>query len=1023
MKNQTLKSFTNPGAIYRGAPFWSWNNKLDKDQLLRQIGYFKEMGIGGFHIHPRTGLDTEYLGEEFMSMVKACRDKAEEEGMLAWLYDEDRWPSGAAGGIVTQEESFRARHLLFTPTPYSQTSGTDTTHSDSSACGGRYENGELIASYEINLTDGTLTSYRRLGEGESAAPGTTTWYAYLEVARPSSWFNDQTYVDTMSPDAMKRFIEVTHEAYYKEVGESFGTTVPAIFTDEPQFVHKQSLNQAAEQRDIIMPWTPDLPQTFAAAYDGDLLAHLPEIFWELPEEKASIWRYRFHDHVCERFTQAFSDQIGDWCEDHNIALTGHMMEENTLRSQTNALGESMRGYRSFQIPGIDVLCDAVEGEYSTAKQAQSAAHQYGRSGVLSELYGVTNWDFDFAGHKRQGDWQAALGITYRVHHLSWVSMAGEAKRDYPASINYQSPWYKEYPVVEDHFARVNLALTEGKPQVRIGVIHPIESYWLACGPKEQTEVERGERDTNFRNIILWLLYGLQDFDFISESLLPEQKNEPSHNGFAVGEMEYEVIVVPGLRTIRSTTLTRLEAFADAGGKVVFAGEIPTLVDVLPSSAPAELAARCEAVPYAGTRILTALEPVREISLTNFQGVPVTGCLHQLRTDGDTRTLFLCNTNRDKGLKHLSLKINGAWAVTHLDTAAGTSSAVGASYGDDTTCLTIDLPAHGSLLFSLSPGKQEEGKSLTEAPKTRLTTLKGPVPVTLEEPNVLLLDGAEYRIGEGEWQPKRHLLDLDPIVRGELGLPTVEGQMAQPWTDSEPVVHAAYVSLRFTFESRVDVAKPSLALEGAANTRILVDGMEVEKKINGYFTDEAIERVELPPFTAGTHSLELIIDYTRKTYIEWCYLLGDFGVEVRGAEAVIIEPVRELAFGDWVHQGLPFYAGNLTYHCTLPVGGKGLSVRTPHFAGPLVKVEKGDLSAPLAYAPYRAELGDAIEGEKVDITVFGNRVNSFGSVHNTIAKGNFWYGPNVWRSKDDRWADEYQLCTMGLLTAPVVEGPA
>jgi hypothetical protein len=140
-------------------------------------------------------------------------------------------------------------------------------------------------------------------------------------------------------------------------------------------------------------------------------------------------------------------------------LTGHMMEEPTLESQTHALGEAMRSYRSFQFPGIDMLCD--RHEFTTAKQAQSAARQNGIAGTLSELYGVTNWDYDFRGHKLQGDWQAALGVTVRVPHLSWVSMNGEAKRDYPSTFNYQSPWYKEYPYVEDHFARIASVLTRG----------------------------------------------------------------------------------------------------------------------------------------------------------------------------------------------------------------------------------------------------------------------------------------------------------------------------------------------------------------------------------------------------------------------------------------------------------------------------------------------------------------------------------------------------------------------------------
>lgn len=149
-----------------------------------------------------------------------------------------------------------------------------------------------------------------------------------------------------------------------------------------------------------------------------------------------------------------------------------MMEEPTLASQTAALGEAMRSYRSFDLPGIDMLCDSRE--LTTAKQAESAVHQFGYEGMLSELYGVTNWDFDFRGHKLAGDWQAALGVTIRVHHLAWTSMAGEAKRDYPASISYQSPWYKEYHLIEDYFGRLNTALTRGSAEVKVGVVHPVD---------------------------------------------------------------------------------------------------------------------------------------------------------------------------------------------------------------------------------------------------------------------------------------------------------------------------------------------------------------------------------------------------------------------------------------------------------------------------------------------------------------------------------------------------------------------
>ena len=93
--------FQSPTSEYRGTPFWAWNCKLEEKELLRQIDVMSEMGFGGFHMHVRSGMGTPYLSEEFMDLIEACVDKAKAKEMLAWLYDEDRWPSGFAGGLVT----------------------------------------------------------------------------------------------------------------------------------------------------------------------------------------------------------------------------------------------------------------------------------------------------------------------------------------------------------------------------------------------------------------------------------------------------------------------------------------------------------------------------------------------------------------------------------------------------------------------------------------------------------------------------------------------------------------------------------------------------------------------------------------------------------------------------------------------------------------------------------------------------------------------------------------------------------
>ena len=95
--------FKNPTKEYRGAPFWAWNTKPEKESMKRQMKAFDDMGFGGFHIHSRTGLDVEYLGDEFMDDVKFCTEYAKDNNMLMWAYDEDRFPSGFAGGLVTKE--------------------------------------------------------------------------------------------------------------------------------------------------------------------------------------------------------------------------------------------------------------------------------------------------------------------------------------------------------------------------------------------------------------------------------------------------------------------------------------------------------------------------------------------------------------------------------------------------------------------------------------------------------------------------------------------------------------------------------------------------------------------------------------------------------------------------------------------------------------------------------------------------------------------------------------------------------
>ncbi len=999
--------FRRPGSEYRGTPFWAWNCALDKEELLWQLEVLKQMGLGGAHMHVRTGMATPYLSDEHMALIKACVDKCREEHMLAWLYDEDRWPSGAAGGLLTRDIRYRARQLLFT--------------ARKEAADERLENKYLLACFDVVLNaEGCLLSANQIAEDATASG--RKWYAYVGSPLPEAWYNNQTYANTLDKNTIEQFIKITYDRYLACVGEDFGGVVPAMFTDEPQFSRKQTLGFASEVKDVILPWSDDVPDTFRAAYGEDIVPRLPELIWELPGDGRSVIRYHYHDHIAERFAQAFADTCGKWCGEHNLMLTGHMMEEPTLESQTAALGEAMRSYRGFQLPGIDMLCHRVE--FTTAKQAQSAAHQYGRPGVLSELYGVTGWAYDFRGHKWQGDWQAALGVTVRVQHLSWVSMKGEAKRDYPASIHYQSPWWKDYAFVEDHFARVNTALTRGKPLVRVGVVHPVESYWLHWGPQDQTFGAREQLDEQFKNLTRWLVTGGIDFDFISESLLPSQC-ERGGAPLKVGDMAYDAVVVPGCETLRATTLDRLEAFKRAGGKLIFLGDAPTLVEAKPDDRGAKLWAQAARASFQREALLDALKDVRIIEVRNADGRRADNLLHQLRADGDGRWLFLAHakTPYDKDIprrQDIRIAMKGRYAVSVYDTQTGDIYPADASLAGDQTLVRATLYDDDSLLLFFAPGEPVALPPARRESAARRCRLPETVDFALDEPNVLLLDKAEFALDGDEYRAEEELLRADNALRETLGWDKRGGQDVQPWTiPEEKIEHTA--RLRFTVHSALELNDAKLALEDADVAKISLNGQAVTARPEGWYIDKSIGVVALPPLKMGDNVIEVVLPFGRRTNIEWCYLLGSFGVTMRGEYRELVAPPKTLGFDDVTRQGLLHYGGNIEYKLPFVSEGGALRLTVPHFDGTALRVSlDGKALGHIAYPPYTLELGAPKAGRHLLIvTLLGNRENTCGALHNADLS-NEWIGPGAWRTSGASWTDSYRLTPLGLRSAPWIE---
>ena len=1022
-KELTKELFQNPTKEYRGAPFWSWNGKLHKEELLRQIDVFKEMGFGGFYMHTRIGLEIPYMGEEYMDLIKSCADHADDTEMLACLYDEDKWPSGYGGGQVTKTKKFRYRGALLTKNKQN-VDNKETA----------LENGTnyFIAAYDIKLNEqGKITDCRMIGENEE---GENKWYAYCVCPQPNAWTDYQGYVDVFNKEATERFLETTHEKYKKYVGEYFSKTVPSIFTDEPHYLPYSAVNDYFGEGDSKLPWSFDMQESFEREMGYDIVPYFPYLIWQSDIVDTAKIRHDYFDHITERFKTGYFQPINEWCIQNGIEATGHVLAESGL-GQARSVGEAMRAYPQMGMPGIDILCNQYE--YDTAKQVQSVAHQYSKEGVTSELYGVTNYDYDFRGFKKQGDWQAALGVTHRVPHLSWVTMKGIAKRDYPASISYQSPWYKEYSYIENHFARVNTALTRGKPVVKLGVLHPIESIWADNANNRSAIDKLNSTITAFLDLTKQLLQITVDFDYISESLLEDIYKE-SDNGFAVGDMTYSVVLLPQLTSIRKSTLDKLNEFVKKGGTVLYIGNPPEYV--YGGNKDEDIFKSFKKVAQTNYELSKALEEIRDVSIFTDAMVRTSNLCYQMRQDNDKKWLFIAHLKSESSTDNFSDKdddtlaqksiiaVKGEYSVKLYDTLSGEIKDIGYEIKNGVTYINYAFYLHDSLLLSLE--EKREAIPYVEETKTpiREITIFDEAKYKREEENTVCLDLAYYSYdGENYSDNIEEILRIDQIARNKYNYANFDTKGTQPYLMPEKPI-SEYVWLKFEFDSEIEYKDAYMALEFWENSEVYFNGENVAIDVIGYFVDKDIAKIKLGTIQKGKNEVIVKAPIGERTTLERYFILGDFDVELKNIKSVVKEKTDTIPFDTIVKHGMPFYTGNIVYEVDFELKDceSAIEVILSKYIGACVNVYvDGKYEGKICFAPYSLKIDNLKPGtHSLKFELFSNRNNAFGAFHASEKFGavgkDVWVGPEAWEVTGSKWCYNYNLKDIGIMSLPIIK---
>jgi hypothetical protein len=882
----------------RPTTFWSWNDRLVADEVRRQVREMARGGLGGHFMHARRGLETPYLGPEWMEAVCAAIEEGTHASVTPWLYDEDCWPSGSCSGrVYAGREALRQKQLMFEEIHPPRWEPNETT----------------IAVFVVRKNrGGEITAFRRLAEPRSAVSKTPA----ADEALLHFYHRGMEYVDVFNRDATQEFLKLTYERYAETIGGEFGRTIPGIFTDEPQYGGNGHR----------VPWSPELLKYFRRTCHYDLVDHLPELFWSVGPWRKT--RYDFYQAVTRLFLLAWTMPVYQWCERHRLQLTGHMMGEETLATQLTWIGAAMPHYEYMHVPGIDHLGRGLSPALMM-KQVSSAAAQLGRPRVLSEMFGGAGWNVSLDDLRWMAEWQFVLGVDLVCTHLSSLTLRGTRKTDFPPSLHHHQPWWPHYYLWTDYIASELAVLTSGQAVVDVLVIHPAGSAWAEFSPVEPEAVR--VLDERLAGLVDLLLGMHVDFHF-GDELMMERQAKVEGRTMRVGRRAYRTVIVPDATNLRANTVQLLAQFRKAGGAVIFAGRVPDLVDGEPSDKPARLAKGCKRVDVSKPRSIPALRRLLapRLEVLTAGGKDAGSIVAQWRTDGDDHALIFLNTDEKKDVS-ARIRLPVAGRPARLDPATGESWLMkGETRGGRTTVKHRFGPRESLLVAVLAADSDEFIPEPPPGPPSRKMKLAGRWNVRRRDPNALVLDRASYRTDTTDFGPPMLVVDIQQelVQRGKH--------------------EVAY--LRFEFDVRLKGLKGrrfEAVLEDPQAYEMWFNGMRTPLADQGPYWDEALRRVDVTPYLKdGANVIELkrpwLIDEARRAVLlgrtsgweartavpnvefEPIYLLGDFAVAFPGGTRQgprgsrwlkgrprLVDETPRLTGSDLARAGYPFFTGNLT----------------------------------------------------------------------------------------------------------------
>ncbi|MBM4035920.1 MAG: hypothetical protein FJ291_29625 [Planctomycetes bacterium] len=496
----------------------------------KRTRYFNDLvalGLGGVvaNVAFKDYLRSEESWQALVAGVETCAKL----GMFVWLYDEDGYPSGAAGGLVLKENpAFEASELAFDP----------------------------------SLPDPFVVRP-----------------AYEFTHASNNYYAARRYVNLLDDRATRAFIAKTHDAYWSRLRPHFGKTIQATFTDEPSLIAinlgqipeparkrvrtVDPLDPAAKPLPCV-PWVHDLPRQYKRRYGEDLLAQRRSLFeGDSPDDRRV--RGQFWALVADLAAERYFAPIQAWCRRHRIASSGHILWEEAVMHHVPLDGNHLKMLSLMDIPGLDVLSSDPEvvlhGGWLAAALPASAAMLTGGRRVMTE---VSDFVQTQGGQgpaalpemQATAAWQAALGVTDFTLYYRIADRPAEATRAYG-----------------DFIGRLNAILKPARLAPSVLLYYPIRDLWAEYRPvaeplRLESQSPKAQRIVrSFNRLGQALLRGqvpfaLTDHEFLANARVLRDGT------LAMRDQRFGAIVLPQDTELLPDAARVVERFRTRGGKVL-----------------------------------------------------------------------------------------------------------------------------------------------------------------------------------------------------------------------------------------------------------------------------------------------------------------------------------------------------------------------------------------------------------------------------------------------------------------------